>query len=127
MNSVNVIGNLTADVELKFTQSGKAVATFRLAVNDGQEAPTFVPVVVWEKQAESCANYLQKGSKAGVTGRLQSRSWETPEGQKRTILEVVASRVDFLTKKDEQPGAPPKGGGSLGQEIDLGTDDGVPF
>ena len=65
---------------------------------------TFVGVVVWGKSAEACAEYLHKGSPALVEGRLQNRSWETEDGQKRSILEVVAERVQFLSNKNDSPG-----------------------
>jgi single-strand DNA-binding protein len=137
LNSVVLIGRLTKDPDLRYTQSGKAVATIRLAVDRGTTNPSgekevdYCDVVVWDKQAETVSNYLQKGRLVAVQGRLQVRTYETQEGQKREKAEIVANTVRFLDKAGETAptgaGAPPKGGGSLGQEIDLGTDDDVPF
>lgn len=119
MNRVFLAGNLTRDPEMRFTPSGTAVASLRLAINrqyttrDGEkkEDPTFVTVVVWSKQAETCQEYLKKGSPVLVEGRLQSRSWETPEKEKRSVLEVVADRVQFL-------GGRRNDGGNVEEEIE---------
>ncbi len=108
------MGNLTRDPELRYIPSGAAVASFGLAVNrtytsqsgEKKEEVCFVNVVVWGKQAESCNQYLNKGSLVLVEGRLTYRAWEQ-EGQKRSTLEVRADRVQFLGK--------PKGG-ALPQE-----------
>lgn len=103
-NRVFLMGNLTRDPELRYLASGTAVANLRMAVNrryraqDGElkEEVCFVTVVVWGKQAENCSQYLNKGSGVFVEGRLQSRSWETEDGQKRSVMEVRADRVQFL-------------------------------
>ncbi len=103
-NRVIIAGNLTRDPELRYIPSGEPVANFTVAINrnyttkagERKEETSFIPVVVWRKQAEICNQYLKKGSPALVEGRLQQRSWETPEGQKRTVIEVVADRVVFL-------------------------------
>ncbi|MDD4980977.1 MAG: single-stranded DNA-binding protein [Candidatus Omnitrophica bacterium] len=110
-NKVILIGNLTKDPELRYTPQGAAVANLRLAVNtrfrdknqELREEACFVTAVVWNKQAETCNQYLHKGSPIMVEGRLQSRSWEDNSGQKRSVLEVKADRVQFLG------GAPNKG------------------
>lgn len=104
LNRVILIGNLTDDPELRYTQSGTARARFSIAVNrryrdrEGvlQEETTFVPIVVWGQQAENCANYLSKGSSAAVDGRLRIDSFETEEGERRKVVEVVAFNVQFL-------------------------------
>lgn len=105
LNKVLLIGNLTRDPELRYTPQGTAVATLRLAVNrkykgrDEQmkEEVCFVSVVVWSKMAESCGQYLHKGSPVFVEGRLQSRSWEDQAtGKTRSVIEVNAERVQFL-------------------------------
>lgn len=98
MNRVIIAGNLARDPELKYTNSGKAVANFTVAVNDykGQNA-SFFRVVVWEKVAENCNQYLSKGSPVLVEGRLQSRSYETAQGEKRSTVEIVAQNVQFLS------------------------------
>lgn len=110
MNTVNLIGRLVRDNELKYTKSGKAVATNTLALDDGwgdNKKSYFIPIVVWEKQAESLANYTNKGSKIAVNGKLTSRSYETQDGQKRTIIEVVANQyggIEFLDTKNSSSG-----------------------
>ncbi|MDD3718341.1 MAG: single-stranded DNA-binding protein [Actinomycetota bacterium] len=110
LNNVVLIGNLTRDPELRYTPSGLPVATLRLAVNrnftnqQGEIETDFFNVVVWRNQAEKCAEYLSKGRQVAVTGRLQSRSWEGNDGQKRSAVEVVADRVVFLGRRDRQDG-----------------------
>jgi len=103
-NKVLLMGNLTKDPELRFTPQGMAVANLRLAVNrkfrtktqELKEEVCFITVVVWNKQAETCNQYLHKGSPIFVEGMLQSRSWEDASGQKRSVVEVRADRVQFL-------------------------------
>ena len=103
-NKVLLIGNLTKDPELRYTPQGTAVANLRLAINrrfrnrnqEMKEDTCFVTVVVWDKQAESSNQYLHKGSPIFVEGNLQSRSWEDSSGQKRSVIEVRAERVQFL-------------------------------
>jgi single-strand DNA-binding protein len=107
MNSVILIGRLARDPELRFTTSGKGVATFSIAVNRAfskMKEADFFNIVVWGKTAENCANYLAKGRLVGVQGRLQSRSYETQAGEKRYVTEVVADQVEFLeyAKKDDK-------------------------
>lgn len=104
LNRVFLIGNLTRDPELRYVPSGTAVATFTIAVNrvyvtqsgEKKEDTTFVRVVVWARRAEVCGEYLSKGSPVFVEGRLQSRNWETQDGQKRSTIEVIADNVQFL-------------------------------
>lgn len=103
MNRAVLIGRLTKDPELKFTPgSGNAVCTFTLAVDrrmpnkDGVREADFVPIVVWGKIAESSANYLTKGKLAGISGRIQTRSYEAKDGTRRYVTEVVADEVQFL-------------------------------
>lgn len=104
LNKVLLIGNLTKDPELRYTPQGTAVANLRLAVNrkfkdrsqELKEETCFITAVVWDKQAESCNQYLHKGSPVFVEGRLQSRSWEDTSGQKRSVIEVRAERIQFL-------------------------------
>ncbi len=113
MNRVILIGRLARDPELRFTTTGKAVANFSVAVNrhfskDGEA--DFFNIVVWQKLAENCANYLSKGRLVGLEGRLQNRSYETQAGEKRYITEIVANNVKFLDWGDEkqQQGTPKK-------------------
>jgi single-strand DNA-binding protein len=106
LNKVFLIGNLTRDPELRYTPAGVAVANLGLAVNrrfrdktgELKEDVCFLTVTVWDKQAEACCQYLQKGSPVFVEGVLQSRSWETTDGQKRSTIDVRAERVQFLGK-----------------------------
>ena len=98
MNVVTLIGNLATDVDLREVGAdGKKVASFLLAINrPTTNEADFVGITVWERQAEVCAEHLSKGRRVAVDGRLRSRSWETPTGEKRRAVEVVAHRVDFL-------------------------------
>jgi single-strand DNA-binding protein len=113
-NKVILIGNLTKDPELRYTPQGTPVATFSLAINysykqgdEWKKETTFIDIVVFGKQAESCGQYLNKGSSALVEGRLQERRWES-DGQQRRKFEVVAQSVKFLSSKKSGPQA---GGG----------------
>ncbi|MGB3411669.1 MAG: single-stranded DNA-binding protein [Microthrixaceae bacterium] len=101
-NTVELIGNITRDPELRFTPSGAAVATFGLAVNrrwrnqqtnEWEEQTSFFDIVCWREMAENVAESLTKGSRVIVTGRLDQRSWETDQGDKRSKVEVVADEV----------------------------------
>ncbi len=111
LNKVMLIGNLGADPEMRYTADGNAMTSFRVAASrnyttpDGErrEETEWFSVVAWRKLAEQCSQYLQKGRKVYVEGRLRTRSWDTPEGQKRYRTEVVADRVMFL---DRAGGAP---------------------
>jgi len=115
LNKVFLIGNLTRDPELRYTPAGVAVANMGLAVNrrfrdkngEIKEDVCFLTVTVWDKQAEACCQYLQKGRPIFVEGVLQSRSWETQDGQKRSTIDVRAERVQFLGKF--APGKGPEG------------------
>ena len=109
MNKVILIGRLAADPEVRFTQSGKRTANFKLAVNrfGGSKEADFIPVVAWEKLAEVIGNNLEKGRKVMIEGRMQVRSYETTDGQKRYVTEVVAQQMEFCDSKkaDEEKGA----------------------
>ena len=111
MNQVNLIGRLTKAPELRYTQDNKAVATFTLAVNRGygeNKQADFINIVVWEKQAENVSKYLEKGSLIGLTGRVQTRSYDATDGTKRYVTEIVANNVEFLeSKKELQPSDTP--------------------
>lgn len=102
-NKVFLMGNLTRDPELRYTASGSPVTSLGLAVNrkykqgdEMKEETCFVDITVWGRLGETCSEYLSKGKPVFVEGRLNYRSWETEEGQKRSKLEVVASNVQFL-------------------------------
>ena len=110
MNRVLLVGRLTRDPELRYTNSGKAVVQLGLAVDrrvsrerrdSGVQTADFFNLVAWEKTAETCANYLKKGSRIGVDGRLQSRSYEAKDGTKRTAVEVVIDSFEFLDSKND--------------------------
>lgn len=101
-NNVTVVGNATRDPELRFTPSGQAVATFGLAVNrrwqnrqtqEWEEKVSFFDVTSWREMAENVAESVQKGTRVIVTGRLEQRSWETNDGEKRSKIEIVADEV----------------------------------
>jgi single-strand DNA-binding protein len=122
-----IIGNLGKDPELKYTQSGQAVATFSVAINekwknkDGawQEKTEWVNCVAWAKLAEICGEYLRKGSKVYVEGKLQTRKWQDQSGADRYTTEVVLSEMKMLDgKKENEPSKP--------ESNDYGSDD-VPF
>lgn len=147
VNKVILIGNLGADPEVRYTPGGQAVANFRLATNESwvdrqgqkQERAEWHRVVVWGKQAELCGEYLNKGRKVFVEGRLQTRQWEDRDGQKRYTTEVMARDIVFLDGRAEGgaprshvEGAPPAPGGAQGgpQGVDDSLppmDDDVPF
>lgn len=105
INNVTLVGRLTKDPELKYTPSGVAVANFTLAVNrpfkgqSGENEADFINIVVWRKPAENAANFLKKGSLAGVTGSVQTRNYEGSDGKRVYVTEVVADRVQFLDTK----------------------------
>ena len=102
MNKVFLIGRLTRDPELRYTSSNIATATFSLAVDrnftnqNGEREADFINIVVWRKQAENVKNYLTKGSQVAIDGRIQTRSYDGQDGQKRYVTEVVADNVQFL-------------------------------
>lgn len=153
LNRVVLIGNLTKDPEVRSTPDGTSVANLRLAVNrawtnkQGEREADYFTIVVWRKLAELCGQYLSKGSPVAIEGRLQSRSWESAEGQKRSTIEVVADNVQFLTRStgstnfndtaeeaqpmpDSAPGLEPVGASSNDSSNDASNelpDDDVPF
>ena len=132
LNKIMVIGNLGTDPEMRYTSSGKAVTSFRLAVSrsytmrDGErrQETEWFRIVAWNHQAESCNQFLQKGKKVYVEGRLKSDTWEGRDGQTRFTNEIIADRVLFLDRQPvtAMPGEEPY---SDGGEMD--GDDGLPF
>jgi single-strand DNA-binding protein len=130
LNKVMLIGNLGKDPEMRYTANGSAVTTFSLAVNrsfvtgdggDRREETEWFNIVTWNKLAELLGQHLQKGRKVFCEGRLSTRSWDGPDGQKRYRTEVIASQVLFL---DRAQGAPMDGMGSTSGDIDP---DDLPF
>lgn len=111
LNKVMVIGNLGADPEMRYMSDGTAMTSFRVAASrnfngpDGErrEETEWFSVVTWRKLAEQCSQFLQKGRRVYVEGRLRTRSWDTPEGQRRYKTEVVAERVLFLDRAGAAP------------------------
>ena len=139
LNRVVLIGRLTRDPELRYTQSGTAVASFTLAVDrkyknaSGEREADFIDIVVWRQMAELCNTYLSKGKLCAVDGSLQIRSYEAKDGTKRKAAEVVADDVRFLSPKEggssysvpmsqEMPGA-----FDQSRNADMVGDDDLPF
>lgn len=138
MNSVIMVGRLTRDPELRFIAgSGKAVATFAMAVDRPfakEKTADFFNVVVWGKPAENVANYLAKGRQVAVKGYLQSRSYEDKAGQKRYVTEIVADQVEFIDR-GERKDKPAQNSGldTFGEDFStdgfqsIEDDDDIPF
>jgi single-strand DNA-binding protein len=156
LNSVILMGNLTRDPELRTTPNGTSVASFGLAVNrryrqgdETKEEVCFVDITCFGRQAETASEYLSKGNLALIEGRLQWRSWETPEGQKRSKHEVIANNIQFMPRSSGGPNGesyesarpatpsrqtyhPPSspmmgGGGGFDDEPPMPSDDDIPF
>ncbi len=110
MNNVSLVGRITKDPELRTISTGNVTTSITVAVNRrftnaaGEREADFIPVVVWNKQAENVAKYCAKGSQVGVTGRIQTRSYDAQDGTKRYVTEVVADNVTFLSSKSETNG-----------------------
>jgi single-strand DNA-binding protein len=124
INRVILVGRLSNDVELKYIPSGKAVAKFGIAVGgrprqDGAESVSFFNVVVWDKPAETCAKFLSKGKQVALDGHLEQRSWTAQDGTKRSTVEVIAERVEFLGS--------PTGGGNRAPQAEKSAGDDVPL
>ena len=108
MNKVLMVGNLTRDPELSETPSGVAVCKFAIAVSrdyanaDGTKETDFFNIVAWRGKAEICGKYLKKGNKVAIVGSLQNRSYEDKDGVKRSVTEIIASEVEFLTPKQQE-------------------------
>ncbi|HEY8394123.1 MAG TPA: single-stranded DNA-binding protein [Thermaerobacter sp.] len=133
LNCIVLIGRLVRDPELRYTPSGVAVGGFTLAVDrpftnqQGEREADFIDIVVWRRLAETCANHLSKGRLVAVRGRLQVRTYETQDGQRRRVAEVVADEVKFL---DRPAGSEREAGGE--ELADFGDvtglpDDDIPF
>lgn len=137
MNSVLMVGRLTRDPELRFIPgSGKAVATFAIAVDRPfakEKTADFFNVVVWGKPAENAANYLAKGRQVAVKGYLQSRSYEDKAGVKRYVTEIVADTVEFIGGSNKERDKPDQGADTYGEDFSadgfqaIDNDDDVPW
>ena len=134
LNRVVLIGRLTKDPELRYSPSGVAVTNFTLAIDrkfknaHGEKETDFIPCVAFKQLAEICANYLAKGKMASVDGRMQIRTYNDKDGQKRWITEVIAEDVHFLSPKDgggNISGTQNSAANRFGHEVNL--DDDIPF
>lgn len=131
LNKIMVIGNLGTDPEMRYTPNGNAVTSFRLAVSrsytprDGErrQETEWFRIVAWNQQAESCNQFLQKGKRVYVEGRLKSDTWEGRDGQTRFTNEIIADRVLFL---DRQPVTTIPGDEAYGEDAGVGAED-LPF
>lgn len=116
INSTVLVGRLTRDPELKYTTSNIAVATFSLAVNrnfkdaNGERETDFINCVIWRQQAENLANWAKKGALIGITGRIQTRSYENQQGQRVYVTEVVAENFQMLESRAAREGGNANGG-----------------
>ncbi|AEE97766.1 single-stranded DNA-binding protein [Mahella australiensis] len=151
LNKVILVGRLTRDPETRYLPSGVSVTNFTVAVDrnftsqDGQRGADFIPIVTWRKLAELCANYLAKGRLVAISGRLQMRSYDGQDGQRRYVTEVVADEVQFLDRGSSAPAqgnvAAPDATGAVRETAstnevdssdmegfyDLGSEDELPF
>lgn len=111
LNKVMIIGNVGTDPEMRYTANGNSVTTFRIATNRSYVTPSgerkeeteWFTVVAWNKLAETCSQFLQKGRRAYVEGRLRTHTWDAPDGQRRQRVEIVASTVLFLDRGQAAP------------------------
>ena len=112
-NRVILVGNLTRDPEIRYTQSGKSVTKFTLAINNprNKEETTFVDIVAWDRLGETCNTYLKKGQSTLVEGRLVIRSYDDKDGNKRKATEVVIDNMQMLSSRRDGESGPSSGGG----------------
>ena len=128
INNVVLVGRLTRDAELRYTPQNQAVATFNLAVNrnfknqSGEREADFINVVIWRQQAENLANWTKKGSLIGITGCIQTRSYENQQGQRVYVTEVVADSFQILEKRDNSANQ-----SSMDSQMPPFSDDDLPF
>lgn len=144
MNKVILVGNLTRDPELITTNNGVALCRFTLAVqrrfsgSDGEREADFINIVVWRGQADNCYKYLKKGSKAGVVGSIQTRSYDGTDGTRKYATEVIADEVEFLSTKgsvsveetvepEEKAGSKSSGKSDVVNKFEPIDDDNLPF
>ena len=132
LNRCDFIGRLGRDPETRYTQSGKAVASFSIACSEkrgGEESTEWVNVVAWEKLAEICGQYLAKGSLVFISGRMQTRKWQDKEGGTRYTTEIVAREMKMLSPRSESGAGVGQSGGQGGgyEPPPMPPDDEVPF
>lgn len=121
LNRVILIGRVVGPPELRYTTNGKAVASFAIAVNrrgrkDQENNVDFIPIVAWERLAEICNEFLTKGKLIAIEGRLQTRTYETNDGQKRKAFDVVAEDMQMLGSRNEDGAPPANGGGGFARQ-----------
>lgn len=135
LNNVSLVGRMTRDAELRYTASNQAVATFTLAVNrnfkgqNGEREADFINCVIWRQQAENLANWAKKGALIGITGRIQTRSYENQQGQRVYVTEVIANDFQLLEKREtghQQPVGNQPEFGRNASPMDISDDD-LPF
>ena len=133
INRVTISGNLTRDPELRMTKGGKQVLSFGLAVNDRmrnqqtgewEDRPNFVDCIIFGNRAEAGANYVSKGSKVAVEGKLRYSSWETKDGQRRSKLEVIVDEIEFMSVRGRANQGAPSGDEQPPAEV---YDEDIPF
>jgi len=134
MNKAILIGNLTRDPELKTLNTGVSVCSFTVAINrkyvgaDGNRPVDFFNINAWRQLGENCAKFLKKGSKVGIMGEIQTRSYDAQDGSKRYVTEIVADEVEFLNRVGDIPaGSGPNGGGNPEEGMQPVEDDSLPF
>ena len=133
MNKVLLVGNLTKDPELTTTTNGISVCRFSIAVSrryvgaSGERETDFINIVVWRGQAENCHKYLKKGSKCGIVGTLQTRSYDAQDGSKRYVTEVVADEVEFISTNRNTDSSEGKKKADEVSELEPIDDDSLPF
>lgn len=134
-NKVLFMGNLTRDPELRYLPNGTAVATFTVASNrvyklqsgEKKQEVVFMRVVVWGRRAETCGEYLAKGSSVFVEGRLQSRTWQGQDGQKRNTVEIIADNVQFLGRPRKEGATASAAEGGAQEPLDIIPDVDIPM
>ena len=132
MNKVILIGNLTRDPELSTIPSGASVCKFGVAVNrrfanaEGNRDVDFFNVVAWRALGENCGKFLKKGSKVGIVGQIQTRTYDAQDGSKRNVTEIVADEVEFLNRVGEGGGSSGASAAGSGDMVPV-SDDNLPF
>jgi single-strand DNA-binding protein len=131
INRVVLTGNLTADPELRSLPSGTSVCKLRIACNtrtkvngEWADKPNYFDVTVWGNQGENCSRFLSKGRPVAIDGRLEWREWQTPEGQKRQAVDIIADSVQFLGGRDDAPAGGGQSGGGFQGRSDIPVDTG---
>lgn len=134
MNKVFLVGRITRDPELKYTTSNVAVVSFSVAINrtfqnaQGEYEADFINCVAWRRQAENLARFVRKGQQIGIDGRLQTRNYQTPQGETRYVTEVVCDNIQFLeTKSSNEPLDIQEDDPFLESAMDIASEDDLPF